>query len=143
MEFDPTFHNREDPKQRLENDGSIHHSHEWDIPWAIQMDGYIFRSRAEYKRYKELLILREKGHITHLEVGKRFAIHVNGKYITTYECDFFYVRKKRNGEMESVVEEIKGNVIEKEFVLKWRLMKAVYPQFKYKVTYKGRFDLDM
>lgn len=140
---EPVFYRREDPGARVEADNSIHHTAEWDIPWAVELDGFVFRSKSEYRRYKELKILAEKGYITHLEVGKRFKLYVNGKYITTYECDFFYVRKKRNGEMETVVEEIKGNVIEKEFVIKWHLMKALYPNFKYKVTYKNKYDLDL
>ncbi|MCS6962421.1 MAG: DUF1064 domain-containing protein, partial [Deltaproteobacteria bacterium] len=63
---------REDPHQRRQPDGSIHHSHEWDIPYAIELDGFVFKSVHEYRRYKELKALREKGRIPHLEVHKRF-----------------------------------------------------------------------
>lgn len=76
----------------------------------VIVDGEVFDSKKEAKRYKELRELEENGVITELELQKRFELipsqKINGKVVERpcyYKCDFQY---KKNGEV--IVEDTKG-----------------------------------
>lgn len=104
----------------------------------IEVDGIIFHSKREAKRYSELLLLEQAGAITDLQrqvkyvlipsqrepdtVGARGGIH-KGKLIEkecAYYADFVY---QENG--ETVVEDTKG-MRTTDYVIKRKLMLYVY-----------------
>lgn len=61
-------------------------------------------SRAEAKRFGQLLVMQRYGDITDLTVHPRFGCRVNERLVCTYVADFMY---RRGGEI--VVEDVKGN----------------------------------
>lgn len=89
----------------------------------VELDGCVFDSKKESRRY---LVLREElltGDITELEVHVEFPLIVEGKLIGSYICDFRY---KRKGKL--VVEDVKSKVTRRieKYRLKKKLMKAIY-----------------
>lgn len=84
------------------------------------VDGIVFDSVWESKRYSALKILEKTGDITDLELQVPFVLEVNDVKICTYKADFVY---QQDG--ERVVEDAKG-VKTPEYILKKKLMKAVY-----------------
>jgi hypothetical protein len=86
----------------------------------IEIDGYVFDSVREGRRYSELKILEASGEISNLELQPEFPCVVNGKKICKYRADFRYIS---NG--DTVVEDSKGfrTTIYK---LKKRLVEALY-----------------
>ena len=92
----------------------------------VSLDGYVFDSKAEARRYGELkLVLRAKG-INRLRVHQRFPLFVNGIKIATYIADFTYYEQKHNDGL--VVEDVKSPVTAKlpAFRMKKKLMLALY-----------------
>ena len=104
----------------------------------IEVNGIIFHSKREAKRYSELLLLEQAGAITNLQrqvkyvlipsqrepdtIGARGGIH-KGKLIEkecAYYADFVY---QENG--ETVVEDTKG-MRTTDYVIKRKLMLYVY-----------------
>lgn len=102
----------------------------------IEVDGIIFHSKREAKRYKELLLLEQAGAISNLErqvkyvliptqreletVGARGGIH-KGKVIEkecAYYADFVYFDREKQ---EIVVEDTKG-MRTTDYVIKRKLM---------------------
>lgn len=87
----------------------------------VRSDGYAFDSKAEYRRYEELVLLERAGEITQLGVHPRYALEVLGEKICVYEADFSY--QDRVGALH--VEDVKG-VRTREFILKKNLMRAIH-----------------
>ena len=87
-----------------------------------EVDGILFASRLEARRYSELRLMGQAGEIRDLELQPRYPIRINGQLVCTYVADFRYFDVQRNRE---VVEDVKG-VRTREFVLKKKLVKAVY-----------------
>jgi hypothetical protein len=85
-----------------------------------EVDGILFASKREARRWSELRLMERAGYITELQRQVRFPLDVNGQPICHYVCDFQY---RRNGEL--VVEDSKG-VRTPEYKLKAKLMKAVH-----------------
>lgn len=104
----------------------------------IEVDGIIFHSKREAKRYKELLLLEQAGEILNLQrqvkyvlipsqrepdtVGARGGIH-KGKVIEkecAYYADFVYQQGN-----ETVVEDTKG-MRTTDYVIKRKLMLHVH-----------------
>lgn len=56
--------------------------------------GFRFASRAEARRYEELLLLGQAGEIRNLELQPRFDLHVDGVKVGTYVADFRYESKQ-------------------------------------------------
>ena len=102
----------------------------------IEVDGIIFHSKREAKRYKELLLLEQAGAISNLErqvkyvliptqreletIGARGGIH-KGKVIEkecAYYADFVYFDREKQ---EIVVEDTKG-MRTTDYVIKRKLM---------------------
>ncbi len=71
------------------------------------VDGRPFHSKAEARRYSELLLLGQAGAIRNLELQPRFPLHVNGMLIGLYIADFRYQERDAFGERD-VVEDVKG-----------------------------------
>lgn len=67
------------------------------------VDGILFDSKLESKRYGELKLLKMAGQIIDLEIHKNWFLHVHGVRIGYYESDFSYQEKGR-----TVIEDCKG-----------------------------------
>lgn len=75
----------------------------------VHADGYVFDSGAEYRRYRELLLLQAAGEITALVVHPTYILIEPFTYngtrhkAETYEPDFVYLENGR-----TVAEDVKG-----------------------------------
>lgn len=85
-----------------------------------EVDGILFGSRKEAKRYGELILLQQSGQIRGLSCHDRYSLDVNGVHICDYECDFAYWR----GDVRCL-EDTKG-VRTPAFKLKALLILAIY-----------------
>lgn len=93
------------------------------------VDGIVFDSAWEAKRYSTLKVLEKSGDIQDLELQVAFVLEVNGVKVCTYKADFVY---QQNG--AQVVEDAKG-VKTPEYNLKKKLMKAIHG-IEIKETYR-------
>lgn len=79
------------------------------VPTVV--DGIRFASKAEAKRYQELLLLAKAGEIEMLTLQEEYPLTVNcgaltgGKVIGKYVADFAYFDKRHK---RNVVEDVKG-----------------------------------
>lgn len=94
-----------------------------------RVDGYLFDSKAEARRYGELKMLEMGGHIIGLKVHPHWQFEVNGVVVGSYEADFAYQDQPHltiGGVLK--VEDVKSDVTERlsTFQLKRKLMKALY-----------------
>ena len=87
-----------------------------------EVDGFIFDSKAEARRYKELRLLEKNGDIADLELQPKFLVEVKGKKICTYLADFQYFDRAKGAH---VVEDVKG-VKTPVYRLKKKLVEAIY-----------------
>lgn len=85
-----------------------------------KVDGIIFDSKREAKRYTVLKRMEADGDISNLTLQVPYQITINGVKVCKYVSDFEYVR---NG--EKVVEDCKG-MRTAVYRLKKKLMKAVH-----------------
>ena len=95
-----------------------------------KIDGYIFDSKAEARRYQELKILLKKNEIKGLEVHPKFPLKVNDRLVCNYEADFSYRRLIRDysvsfQQWENVIEDVKG-VRTAIYRLKKKLFEAIF-----------------
>ena len=90
-----------------------------------EIDGFVFASRGEGRRYSELKLLEMAGEIRDLELQPRFPCMVNGILVCDYIADFRYFDKAKNG---IVVEDFKSEATKKIAVyrLKKKLVEAIY-----------------
>jgi hypothetical protein len=84
------------------------------------VDGLLFDSKLEAKRWQELKILERAGIITALQRQVTYRLEVNGQLICKYIADFEY---SENGVVKT--EDSKG-YITPEFRLKAKLFKALF-----------------
>lgn len=97
---------------------------------ARTVDNVLFASLKESRRYQDLKLLEQSGHICFFEWDKRklrWPLEVNGKLICTYEADFAYydsnlVQNPRHGK---IVEDCKGFKTP-AYRLKKKLMLAIH-----------------
>ncbi len=92
-----------------------------------QVDGIRFASKAEAKRYQELLWLERGGEITELKLQPKYTLEMCGTKICDYIADFEYLEKP-SGRMKCyqlITEDVKG-VETPVFKLKARMFKALY-----------------
>ena len=92
----------------------------------VLIDGYLFHSKKEAKRYAELRLLERAGEISDLELQPKFLLQpkfkdAQGRSVRalTYTADFRY------NEIETgltVTEDVKG-VKTQAFSIKWKLLK--------------------
>lgn len=88
------------------------------------VDGIMFQSGKEAKRYRELKQNQAAGAISNLRWQVNYSLDVNRRRITTYRADFVYTENGRE-----VVEDVKGmrsGVAYDLFSIKKRLMRAIY-----------------
>lgn len=95
-----------------------------------QVDGRVFDSKSEARRYAELKLLEAGGYISCLEMQKKFLLipslrNADG-YLereTSYLCDFLY----RDGSGALVCEDVKSPASRTaEYVIKRKLMLRVH-----------------
>jgi hypothetical protein len=88
----------------------------------VVLDGVRFASKAEARRYSELLLLAKVGDITDLELQPRYPLIVAGERIATYVADFRYVRAGK-----TVVEDVKSPASRTPvYKLKIKLLQALH-----------------
>ena len=92
--------------------------------------GIRFDSKKEANRDAELRLLVRAGEINNLERQPRFDLVVNGVKICTYVGDWRYHKK---GPWVWTVEDAKGFKT-KEFIIKWKLAKALYPEIEWRLS---------
>jgi Protein of unknown function (DUF1064) len=96
----------------------------------VQIDGVTFDSRAEAKRYQDLLVLERAGIITELRLQPKFELAPSIKYTSSsratpplrYFADFAYVDQHGR----RVVEDVKGGPVTEGFRIKKHLMMALH-----------------
>lgn len=86
------------------------------------VDGIFFDSKAEAKRYQQLLMLVRAGHIEGLETQPKFPLVVHGMKLGEYRGDFRYLDKATG---EYVIEDVKG-VRTPLYKFKRKLVAALY-----------------
>jgi hypothetical protein len=89
------------------------------------VDGLRFDSKKEARRWSELKALEQAKMITGLERQVSIPIYVSGVKVCTYRADFCY---QQDG--EHVVEDAKGFETD-VFKLKWKMVKLLYPQWRF------------
>lgn len=98
------------------------------------IDGIKFDSKAEARRYVELKLMQDAGHIKDLRLQPKFTLQESyknnkGKTVRaiTYIADFTYFQDGKN-----VVEDVKG-VETKEFKLKKKLFENKYKEIDFRL----------
>jgi hypothetical protein len=95
----------------------------------VELDGYVFDSKREARRYQDLKALQLLGEISSLCANKkalRYPLVVNGHVIATYVADFRYLVPAHDGTLGTyVVEDAKG-VRTATYRMKKKLMRACW-----------------
>jgi len=68
------------------------------------LDGHLFDSKKEAKRYHELKLLQAAGEVWKLELQPRIPLMVNGQKVGTYIADFKY----ETSDGKVVIEDVKS-----------------------------------
>lgn len=84
------------------------------------VDGIVFDSKLEAKKYQEFKLLEKAGEIQDLQLQVRYDLCVNNQKVCTYVADFVFVEKG-----VTVVYDAKGMILP-EFRLKAKLFKAIH-----------------
>ena len=84
------------------------------------VDGIVFASKREARRYQELRLEEKAGEIADLRLQVRYLLTINGVQICHYVADFVY---QRDG--QTVVEDAKG-FRNRVYLLKRSLMLALH-----------------
>ncbi len=104
----------------------------------VTVDGYIFDSTLEAKRYRQLVLLERTGEIKDLQLQVPFelqeAFKKNGKYYRaiTYKADFVYYDNKLK---QTVVEDTKGMKTD-VFKIKQKMFEHKYKDLSLKIVTK-------
>jgi hypothetical protein len=93
-----------------------------------ELDGKVFASKKEARRYGQLRLLQAGRVIKGLTLQPVFPLEVAGIRVGKYIGDFSYVEADR-----TVVEDAKG-MRTPVFNLKWRMVKALYPDFDWRLV---------
>ena len=118
-DFYISIENRVDMKRRTKY-GSV----------RTEVDGISFASKAEAKRYLELKLLESVGEISEFLLQPRYPLRIDGSLICTYVADFSYREKGKN----LITVEDKKGMKTPVFIIKERLFRALYPQYKLLIT---------
>ena len=91
----------------------------------VEIDGYIFDSGAEGRRYEELKLLMRAEKISAIEVHPKYQLVVNEKNIGKYTADFQYYDFEKRA---FIIEDVKGgNATRTEaYRLRKKLVEAIY-----------------
>ncbi len=92
------------------------------------LDGIVFDSVAEMRRYKELKILEQIGEIKDLKLQPRFLIVPKNadERAVHYVADFQYTEEDKE-----IVEDVKGAKT-RDYIIKRKLFKWQYPNYVFK-----------
>lgn len=71
----------------------------------VEVDGIVFHSQKEARRYSQLKLMERAGEIENLELQPRFDFVLNGVKIGFYKADFQYIRLSDG---VPVIEDVKG-----------------------------------
>lgn len=71
----------------------------------VELDGHVFDSKIEAKRYQDLKLVEKIGQLNDLKVHTRWPLSVGGILIGHYESDFDYSDSAVD---HRVVEDVKG-----------------------------------
>jgi hypothetical protein len=93
-----------------------------------EVDGIVFSSKKEAKRYGELRLLQRAGRIEGLTCQPKYELVVNGKKVGRYTGDFSYFDRDVK---KIVVEEIKGYVV-RDYPLRAKLFRALNPDIEHR-----------
>ncbi|MCL4417494.1 MAG: DUF1064 domain-containing protein, partial [Actinobacteria bacterium] len=101
----------------------------------VEMDGYIFDSKKESVRYQELKLLEKAGKISGLKVHPSFLLwpafrdgHTKKLHrAISYYGDFQYIEKEH-----VIVEDTKGFKT-KDFKIKEKLFRRIYPEIIFRI----------
>lgn len=88
--------------------------------------GIRFASKAESRRYSELLLLEKAGAVSKLELQPRFPLEVNGTLVCTYVGDFSYDERGAR-----VIEDVKG-MKTPDYRIKRKLLLALQPNLDHR-----------
>lgn len=88
----------------------------------VEEDNYVFDSKAEHRRYRELKLLHDAQKVTAIIVHPRFPIDMEGERICIYVADFQYFDRDHH---VWVVEDVKGAKTA-AYRLKKKLFRAAY-----------------
>ncbi len=95
-----------------------------------EVDGIMFDSKKEAKRYQYLKERLDAGIIADLKLQPQFKCEINGKKICTYKADFEYLLADQIGPQGQighyVVEDVKGFKTP-TYRLKKKLVEALFP----------------
>ena len=93
------------------------------------MDGIVFASKREMKRYAELKLLERAGDIHRLDLQPEYEVFIDGRHFCTYTADFRYITT----DLEIVVEDVKSTGTAKDAAYRLR-KKAAELYYGMKVT---------
>ena len=88
----------------------------------VEIDGHVFDSKAEARRYEELRTMEIIGYIRDLVLQPRYPLVVNGYRVATYVADFEYYDKEKD---MTITEDVKG-VKTPAYKLKKKLVWALH-----------------
>ena len=89
------------------------------------IDGTVFDSKEELKRYKDLQVLQRDGQIRELYTQQEFTLKINNIDVGKYTCDFIYQEKTKDGIWVEIFEDYKGfYTSESKFRIK--IFEAIY-----------------
>lgn len=93
------------------------------------VDGIVFDSGKEAKRYSELCLLEKAGKISDLEVQPEFKVAIGGSWYCTYTADFAF---KEGG--RTVAEDVKSTGTAKDAAYRLRVKAArlAYPNVTFR-----------
>lgn len=102
------------------------------------VDGVRFASKSEAERDRQLQLCVRAGVVTNLKRQPRYPLTVCGVTVGTYVGDWEYIDMENSidGSREApylVCEDRKG-VLTPLFKLKWKLVKALYPDVEFRLS---------
>lgn len=99
------------------------------------LDGIVFASKAEMRRYSELKILEKTREIFDLKLQPKYLLVPKTRWgrALYYIADFEYTEKWKSDITIGIVEDVKG--VETDlFRLKFRLAKEKYPEYDFRIV---------
>ena len=93
-----------------------------------EVDGIMFDSKKEARRWGELKLLEKAGGISKIKRQPEYHLSVNGVMICKYSADFEYYDHKWCPERKLIVEDVKSPATRKNpaYRIKKKLMKAIH-----------------
>lgn len=87
----------------------------------VEIDGHVFASKAEARRYGELKLLEHAGEIEHIALQPKFDLTVNGHLVCRYIADFSYWMRGTR-----IIEDVKSKATKTpQYRIKVKLLRAL------------------